>query len=391
MPRRRRSRAQRWTHTKSKSANRQYGEPTAPKPEVWATLERHGAFIVTDEDGEEHSFKINDVATVMPPRDISDVDDICEYWVAKIKAIGTTADGEVWVEINWYYTPDDVHIKLPSFDASRCSKYERLYSHHSEVISSLTFNAVVPMAEFVEDSPEQPRIPLEHLFCRYFLDTKLKAFRILPYVYAEALAYTSLSHEESLDVELNRCICDVPYNTRREEGLENIMHWCPHPRCRRAYHRVCLVNDSPQAHVSAILFARLANSPDGEKVDVTNHDVLSRLPADLVGLAVQPIVRGGKYGIAGNVAAVVLARRVVLAALHEVYIEDADPQLDNLGPRRAIHSGLDLDLDLDFWQEHPGFSSWEDAVVESNWLSEGGEEIEPKAEMLRCPNCSGAI
>ncbi|KAJ7662197.1 hypothetical protein DFH06DRAFT_1471760 [Mycena polygramma] len=58
--------ARRWTHKKTRSTHLQLGEPTAPKDSVWPTLEQHGTFIVMDEDGKQHPFHLNDVATVVP-------------------------------------------------------------------------------------------------------------------------------------------------------------------------------------------------------------------------------------------------------------------------------------------------------------------------------------
>jgi hypothetical protein len=98
------------------------------------------------------------------------------------------------------------------------------------------------------------------------------------------------------------------------------------------------------------------------------------LPADLLRLAAQQIVRGGVHGVAGNVAAVVRARRVVHAAFRAL-----DPE-----SRHIIDTQFDLDLDLDFWEEDSGFASWEEAIVETNNGDEGNV-------VLVCPACAGAV
>ena len=47
------------------------------------------------------------------------------------------------------------------------------------------------------------------------------------------------------------------------------------------------------------------------------EELLSALPADLVNVAEQPIIKGGNAGIVGNVTYVVNARRLVYEALTE--------------------------------------------------------------------------
>ncbi|KAJ7456380.1 hypothetical protein B0H11DRAFT_2244068 [Mycena galericulata] len=121
-----------------------------------------------------------------------------KYWVAKIKAIRSNSQGDVWVDINWYYAAND-NSMLHSLDLKHSdtanysqylqrdpSKYERLYSNHSDIISALTFECVVPMT----NSLELEHFPIQGLpsasngsgiFCRYFLDTQnVSAYSVLP-------------------------------------------------------------------------------------------------------------------------------------------------------------------------------------------------------------------
>ncbi|KAJ7432692.1 hypothetical protein FB451DRAFT_1380774 [Mycena latifolia] len=82
---------------------------------------------------------------------------------------------------------------------------------------------------------------------------------------------------------------------------------CIPPRCllESGYHSLLAAWD--------VVCARLGSSPDAEApVDATT--VVHLLPAGLASLAAQPMVRGGVHGVAGNVAAVVHARRVVYAS-----------------------------------------------------------------------------
>ncbi|KAJ6622798.1 hypothetical protein B0H10DRAFT_1944398 [Mycena sp. CBHHK59/15] len=324
---------------------------------------------VTDDDGEEHLFQINDVigcvsAAVLSPG-MEDIP-IERHWLVKIKEIGSTEDGEVWVQINWYYTPQDVKEKVPTFDAAHCSANERIYSNHSEVISSLTFE-VVTMSDFIEDSPEQLPIPSDSdksFFCQYFFNTEGTAFSVHRYIYTSDTPHpTSPSRDESrIEVRVafgsNNCFCGQLY-VPADMDLQRVMHWCPRPRCRRAYHHICLLNKGHYVRVSGIeeiQTARLASSPETDDNTALPDNWTTFLPAELVGLAAQPIVRGGEFGIAGNVAAVVLARRLVHATLQERC--------------RSVDSDADSDFefrsDLSRWADRPGFGFWEDAIVESN-------------------------
>jgi len=47
----------------------------------------------------------------------------------------------------------------------------------------------------------------------------------------------------------------------------------------------------------------------------TDAELLKSLPPDLVKVAQQPIVKGGKAGVVGNVRAVVRARRMIYRAI----------------------------------------------------------------------------
>ncbi|KAJ6591274.1 hypothetical protein DFH09DRAFT_1139170 [Mycena vulgaris] len=397
MPGRRRSRASLWTHKKSKSASRHSGDPTAPTWPTWDTLEQLGAFIVVDGDGKEHRFDLNDVAAILPPDKDSATITLEEYWMVKIKSIRSTADGEVWVQINWYYSPQDINEKIPSFDALHCAKNERIYSHHSEVISALTFEALVQMVDFLEDDPDQDRILGDQFFCRYFFETRRPILKIFPYTCtSEVTRPPSTTPKTSREFGYTACICGELYNPE-DMGPGRVMHWCPRPSCRRGYHRSCLLSSGHQVLGTQpdIVCARLAISPDtDEPITLPDERVMLQLPPRLMRLAAQPIVRGGIHGIAGNVGVVVHARRIVHAAFRERQGFDSDSDSDSASrSRRIIDVEVGLDVDLDRWDEDPAFEFWKDSVVEPNlsYLHDGHTGIAAGIQIHICPTCAGAV
>lgn len=123
------------------------------------------------------------------------------------------------------------------------------------------------------------------------------------------------------------CICKIPYNP----DASSIMHFCPRPNCRASYHRKCLVQAgyvepsspdracrilacSPDTDRSFSLYELVPNNKPTRKS--ANADVcaalISTLPSELVKLAQQPIIKGGRDGgIVGNVKSVVEARQAI--------------------------------------------------------------------------------
>ncbi|KAJ6562501.1 hypothetical protein B0H19DRAFT_1375565 [Mycena capillaripes] len=385
MPGRRRSRARCWTRKKSKSTS-------APKPAVWQSLEQYGTFIVMDEDEEQHPFSLNDIAAVVPVGRYSEDIPLDQHWMAKVKEIRSTPNGEVrfqcyyqwlcthffqvWVKVNWYYAPHEVSEKIPSFDASHCAKRERIYSHHTEIISGLTFEAPVRVVDFLEDDPDQIHILHDEFFCRYFFHANGADFNVVQYTSDDQISATPNPSSPGC----NPCSCGKPYSPE-DMRPNQVMHWCPRPCCRRAYHRACLLDRTTFATRHHLLCARLASSADTDDADPVivpddANDTMSQLPVDLLRLAGQPIVRGGVYGVVGNVAVVVRARRVVHATLRVV---DRDSSCDS-EPLRIIDPEFDLDLDL--WEEDAGFVAWEEAIVETETTD--GEEGEVNVGFSDC-------
>ncbi|KAJ7625537.1 hypothetical protein FB45DRAFT_921689 [Roridomyces roridus] len=394
--RRGRGRARQWTHHKSKAAP----STVVPTEDEWEQLDQQGSFIVADKNGRESIFSLQDNATVFR----SDSRGNLIYpspgepeWIAKIKSIRSRQNGQIWVRVYWYYSPKDVQEYIPSLDTSHYAKNERLYSHHAELIPYFQLHRVVSMVHFLPDDPDQVPIHSHQFFYRHFFDIKSQEFSIRS-------AYST------------ECLCKQPYNpTDTDPAYE--MHWCPRPNCRRAYHDACLRNgehymalDPPPRWRSKVLnpiiHRRLASSADTED-NVIIPCRPSRIPTDLLRLAAQPIVRGGPRGVAGNVAMVVRARRVVLLAIQEL---DRPKQIDSddgdstdseqsgsesdpsdIRIRSAKHG---FDFQLDRWDEEEGgggFAGWESAIVEGLdvWVSAKcgavGEEV------FVCPECAGAI
>jgi hypothetical protein len=235
--------------------------------------------------------------------------------------------------------------------------------------------ALLPIVDFLEDDPDQAPILSNQFFCRYFFNTNEANFSIIQYISSDA------EMDPSSPSRRNECsCCGEPYSPE-ELDPRQVMHWCPRPHCRRAHHRTCLIDSAHYTTLTAphdLVCARLASSADTDEPVVMPDDetMFDWLPLDLLRLAAQPIVRGGVHGVAGNVAAVVRARRVVHAAFRALDSES----------RHIIDTQFDLDLDLDFWEEDPGFVSWEEAIVEThNGASDEGKVV------LVCPACAGAV
>ncbi|KAJ7216427.1 hypothetical protein GGX14DRAFT_518118 [Mycena pura] len=413
MPARARPKARRWTRTKS------HGERMAPHGAAWDGMVQKGSFTLTNEDGDELRVKLNDVAAICP-QGMSPEEDMAldQYWMGKVHDIRSTPDGkvrfqwkdgtvgsyssatsrQVWVQINWYYSPRDINEKIQTFNPSHCAKQERIYSHHSDIVSAFTFNDIVRMVDFLEDDPQQAPILRDAFFCRYFFDAYPSALAVHQYTLCDVHGASNARKT----LEMSTCIiCDEPYNPD-DSDPDRVMHWCPRLQCCRGYHRGCLIDNAchgVSASRDAVIRARLANTADTDTLFVLpdTRTMSSVIPAQLMHLAAQPIMRGGTHGVAGNVAAVVRARRVVHIALQKHgYISGDKISRNNLPsgsdsksrlimdaePRHIVDAVYGLDLDLHCWDEDSGFAGWEDAIV---------EEEEDELCRLVCPECGRAI
>ncbi|KAJ7076464.1 hypothetical protein B0H15DRAFT_863895 [Mycena belliarum] len=365
--RRRRARASLWTHKKSHTKLQR-----APDEAEWAALEHTqvGAFVFEDENGSEVEFRLNDVGVIFPEagerRHAYKLED---SWLAKIKGIRVRSEDEVWVAVNWYYSPLDIKEKMPGLLA-HCAKRERIYSHHSELIPASIFEVPVPMMLFLEDDPEQQFFPGDRFFCRYFFDANpdRQDYRVLPYTCSGGEGEAPSSTPKRA-YDLNACICGAPYSPDDTEPAR-VMHWCPRPQCRRAHHYGCLLAREQQVLMTAqdAAFARLESSPDANKrISVDPRVVLDRVPAGILRLAGQPIVRGGAFGITGNVACVVHARR-------------------------AVYDILRGDADFDALTAYDDEAGWADAIVEPYlYFGDADGDAGRTVSVLFCPGCGGAV
>ncbi|KAJ7768706.1 hypothetical protein DFH07DRAFT_807700 [Mycena maculata] len=375
------------------------GDPNAPGPDEWADMEPYGSFTITDDDGREHVFKLGETAAVLPGgTKVGAQIPLEKYWIVRILGIrrrkfvqnrtkklktacskAQSQTPEFWVNVHWYYSPKEVKEKIRGFTVPHCSKYERIYSDHSELISPLTFDALVPVMKFREDNPDQEPIFDEQFFTRYFLKTSSDPGELSTYTMG-----SSTRLQDSVG-----CLCGGPYDLNDKSPL-HVMYMCPRPHCRRFYHLCCLLelgHWTPMTHP----LIRLSCSPDTDDIPFETpctltaerppqktsdamgsssscivDELVTRLPKDLITLAAQSIVRGAalpNLGITGNCRDVVSARRIVYAAILK-----GTPAVNEWEER--------LDVDA--------------AIVESD-LPVLQHEDTGKAVVLMCPNCHGPI
>ncbi|KAJ6622796.1 hypothetical protein B0H10DRAFT_2012911 [Mycena sp. CBHHK59/15] len=314
--------AQSRAHTKKGGSS----DPCAPTLDEWESMNPYGSFVVIDDEGGENVFKFGDTATVLPARmKVGSEIPLHKFWLVKILGIRErnpprSRVPEIWVKINWYYSPREAARQMGrAFNASHCGKYERIYSDHTEIISSLTFSALVPVMKFREDNPDQKPIENEEIFTRYFLETTKIKFEI-----KHSLVRLSCSP----DTDSNEI--SIPTSRKRECAGQSL--------------------ESNRGPLPDLVSARA-------------------LPGNLLRLAAQPIVRAGMalpaLSIAGNTHAVVVARRIVYAAIQK-------------GVATAVPDGWEDTVDMD--------ASIVDGSLPRLELDDTGEPL-----VLTCPNCEGPI
>ena len=177
------------------------------------------------------------------------------------------------------------------------------------------------------------------------------------YVFAPLFVVQSTITTQPKQTDFPCPICSMPYSPD-DPDAEKLMHFCPRPSCRVFYHRGCL---EPQVgnHTSHCL-QRIMNWPDTDETisiaDLSSSlntplkrrrkqrtrnggpphlapdeasaitmEFLGTLPEHLVRVAEQPIVRGATFvpgGVSGNIACVVLARRMIYEALQGSTVPD---------------------------------------------------------------------
>ncbi|KAJ7057229.1 hypothetical protein C8F01DRAFT_1153878 [Mycena amicta] len=327
---------------------------------------------VSDEDDIAHDFAEGAFAFVVPNTHVVgqpiDEDD---YWVCQIVEIRArdheqvTGD-QVWAKIHWFYHPKDPGQKIPGFNPAHCGDLERIKSNHADCVSSSVFDGLVTMVEFDEESLEQEFIPEDTYFYRYELNASKKIPSITP-------------------KPKPTCVCDQPYNPS-DPSPGAIMHLCPQPACRKYFHRSCVESSSVPGrsrtdyllhdpdtgtpiHIQSANGASSSTPPAKRRRTLstptsTATPTLSALPPRLVHAATQPIVRGhaSGVGVAGNVRAVMTARRMVCN------------QLQLQGDDAEVEAQLSEGHRLSDWEQAMP-EGWEQAMVEGWDVDAGGDVV----------------
>ncbi|KJA25224.1 hypothetical protein HYPSUDRAFT_37698 [Hypholoma sublateritium FD-334 SS-4] len=194
--------------------------------EKWSSMVPFGTFVITDkDDGTEHKFSKDDIAIILPSgREPGSNMELWEYWVGRIKDIRAEIDEEgtntVWAKVQWFYSGRDVADVIKSFDPASVTGHERIYADHYDFVESEAFDAVISVTTFNENDPEPPFIARDEFYHRYTFEYKARTLKPKPGSAA--------------------CTCQMPYCP--DDTLpDSIMHFCPRPSCRRAFHQSCLL------------------------------------------------------------------------------------------------------------------------------------------------------
>ncbi|KAF8842784.1 hypothetical protein BDN67DRAFT_1067392 [Paxillus ammoniavirescens] len=322
-----RKKKSRLTHKKKSASKNPDKAPQEGLPRTqFAALKLYGSFVVEDAEGEHTTFRKDDTAYIKPyETDPSEEMPPEDYWIARIREIRATDNSsdpenqapQVWVRVQWYWSPQEVAQVVKSFKPEYCGKYEKIFSDNYDIVSSQCFSARVQMKRYGEREFEQPFIEDDDWFCRYYFEYNSK--RIIP-------------KQASIT-----CVCGVPYIP----GVDEILHFCPRPGCRSAHHQICLLERGLVEDSSVERCRRLVETwPDAGSTDtveslaqvdapprkrrkgmvaspvVFHDDPLEDFPRELIAIAEQEIVRGTKAGgIVGNVAAVTAARNAIYKVL----------------------------------------------------------------------------
>ncbi|PPR05937.1 hypothetical protein CVT24_006659 [Panaeolus cyanescens] len=190
------------------------------------TFSPFSTFLVQDDDNVNHKFQKNNICAILPSdRSPEESLELWQYWIGQVVEIRAEEheDGTntVWVKVKWFYNAQDTSSALKSFDASVIDPWERLESDMHDYVESLAFEDVVNLKTFDERDPFQSFIPRETFFSRYQLGYKSRQLKPKP--------------------STTGCSCGQPYNPN-DMDASMVMHFCPRPSCRRAFHQRCLVN-----------------------------------------------------------------------------------------------------------------------------------------------------
>lgn len=275
-------------------------------------MKDYGSFVVSDEEGNPHTFSLLELAFILPEGVLPDgIHHPTAYWIGRIKQIRARGEGNVWALVQWYWSPQEVSSVIKSFDVSGCGQYEKIYSDYCDYVSSDSFCDHATVVRYNERDVDQKVFDSDEFYHRF--DLEYRARRITP------------------NIMLSACICGVSYNPDRDP----VMHFCPRPSCRIAFHQECLQRPTQRSNAAARARMFIECWPDtdeklviedlvdsrpcrkrrkGSKTSIS--DVLEEFPVELVKAAQQQIIKGVQAGgVVGNVKAVVAARQLIYHTL----------------------------------------------------------------------------
>ncbi|THH12565.1 hypothetical protein EW146_g7572 [Bondarzewia mesenterica] len=279
-----------------------------PTEADWHRLDKSDKCLVEDDDEHPYLFSKGEEYAInarMRERKCRDH----EFWVGKIEEFGMwvskLGDEEYWAKVRWYYSGDEIAMKISGFDLSSCGRYERFLSTDIALSARLT-NIIgrATVKDYDETSINQVQINDGEFYVRRQYDHKKR--RVDPELFVT-------------------CVCTSPYNP--DDGIP--MHFCPRPSCHRWYHRTCLERNghidsgsNAETHLRNVLCSSAdsdlpviippRHSPKNSRAKKPVPNILASLPPELIQLAQQQIIKGcSPYGIVGNAKNVIEARRLV--------------------------------------------------------------------------------
>lgn len=299
-----------FTHKKASKSKCTIGIPTDSE---WKSMHEFASFVVFDEtEGTPHTFSVQNTAFILPHGVLPGKSyEATVYWIGKIKQIRARNEEDVWALVQWFWSPQEVNSVIKSFDVSGCGQYERIKSDYYDYVSSECFCDHATVMRYDERAIDQEEFDNDFFYCRF--DLEYRARKILP------------------NITRSACCCGVSYNPDRDP----VMHFCPRPACRAAYHQECLQRPTKRLNAAARARKFLESWPDtDEKLTIEDlvdsrpsrkrrkgpessiSDPLEQFPAELINMAQQQIVKGVQAGgVVGNVRAVVAARQLIYCSL----------------------------------------------------------------------------
>ena len=146
-------------------------------------------------------------------------------------------------------------------------QYERIYSDHHDYIQPDAFESmllyfssynnsdyflvVIPMYKLNEVDPEQIFIPHDSFYRRYTFEYLARNLQPKP--------------------GLMTCLCQKPYNPN-DTSPESLMHFCPRPSCRMAFHHRCLMAAKSKESTSATKVSITVKIPSVRDIQMKSRE-----------------------------------------------------------------------------------------------------------------------